>query len=150
MPPPDPSQQWSKLAPTMASGARAVFDEMLDALLSSPLPVPFAWAKVARDALLQPAVGTVLNNPSLGTPDRGLRLLVLMIGKLNAEIENQSALGKRNAQTAPTGATKADEDAQNLQLLLKQQSQLLEMLSNAINAQNKAMSDALQNAARGG
>jgi len=150
MPPPDPSQQWSKLAPTMASGARAVFDEMLDALVSSPLPPPFAWAKVARDALLQPAVGTVLNNPSLGTPDRGLRLLVLMIGKLNAEIESQSAIGKRNAQQAPTGATKADEDAQNLQLLLKQQSQLLEMLSNAINAQNKAMSDALQNAARGG
>ena len=150
MPPPDPSQQWSKLAPTMASGARAVFDEMLDALLSSPLPVPFAWAKVARDALLRPAVGTVLSNPSLGTPDRGLRLLVLMIGKLNAEIESQAAIGKRNTQTAPTGATKADDDAQHLQLLLKQQSQLLEMLSNAVNAQSKAMSDALQNAARGG
>jgi hypothetical protein len=73
-----------------------------------------------------------------------------MLGKLNAEIESQSALGKRNAPKPPTGATKADDDAQHLQLLLKQQSQLLEMLSNAINAQNKAMSDALQNAARGG
>jgi hypothetical protein len=148
-PRPDPSQQWSKVAPKMASAARAAFDEMLDALVSSPLPPPLAWAKVARDALLRPDVGTVLNSPSLGTPDRTLRLLALMIGKLNEEIEKQAAIVKRNSERASPGATNAADDAQHLQLLLKQESQLFEMLNNTINAQNKALGDALQNAARG-
>jgi hypothetical protein len=148
-PRPDPSQQWSKLAPKMASAARAAFDEMLDALMTSPLPPPLAWAKVARDALLRPDLGTVLNSASLGTPDRAIRLLALMIGKLNEEIENQSAIVKRNAGRASTGATNGDGNPWHLQLLLKQEAQLFEMLNNTINAQNKALGDALQKAARG-
>ena len=138
-PRPDPSQQWSKLAPKMGAAAHEVFDEMLEALMTSPLALPLVWAKVAREALLQPELRTVLSNPSLG-PDKTIGLLILMAGKMAEEIAKQAALAKQGSTNAA--------DMQKLQLKLKQEAQLFEMLNSAINQQMKSIGDALQNSAR--
>jgi hypothetical protein len=138
-PRPDPSQQWSKLAPKMGAAAHEVLNEMREALMASPLALPLVWAKVAREALLKPELRTVLSDPSLG-PDKTIGLLILMAGKMAEEIAKQAA----NVKQGPANAA----EMQQLQQKLKQEAQLFEMLNSTINQQMKSIGDSLQNSAR--
>jgi hypothetical protein len=125
-------ERWSKLAARLGPAARQALDETVQTLLSSPL-LPFLWAKLVRDAIMQPGIGNVLNDPNLAFNDRAMSLFALMVGKMQEDIDQQAAIVKGAAGGAPTAI-----ELQKLQRLVEQQNQMLQMLNSMIAAQGEA------------
>ena len=113
-------------------------------LVTSPLPVPLLLDKLQRDAHLQPELNKLLQDVNLSVEDKVMLFLMLMVKKMDADIEAQSA----KATSATGGQRSIDVEMQKLQRLVQKRAQMFDMLSKIMNQYSETAKSMVQNLGR--
>jgi hypothetical protein len=109
-------------------------------LVTSPLPVGLLLDKLQRDAHQQPEMNKLLQDVNLGVEDKVMLFLMLMMKKMDADIEAQTA----NASKAG-GAPSIDVEMQKLQRMVQKRAQLFDMMSKILDQYSKQANDMVRN-----
>jgi len=136
----DFSKVWLKLPPA----ARQWIEQAVQIVLASPLPISLVTDKLRRDAFLQSQWNTVPQDANLNFGNKAILSLMLVIQKLDADIEDQAAklTGERS------GAASIDVEMQKLKRMVDKRNQMFAVL-NAIMAQhNETTKNIVQNIGR--
>src|SRR5258705_1716698 len=85
------SDELSDLWLKVSQPARQLIEQAVLNLVTSPLPVRLVLDKLQRDAHLQPEMNKLLQDVNLSVQDKVMLFLMLIMKKMDADIEAQAA-----------------------------------------------------------
>jgi methyl-accepting chemotaxis protein len=113
-------------------------------LVTSPLPVPLLLDKLQRDAQVQPELNKLLQDVNMSIEDKFVLFLMLMMKKLDADIQAQTSKATSNAGGAPS----IDVETQKLQRMVQKRAQMFDMMSKIMDQYSTQAKNMVQNLGR--
>ena len=113
-------------------------------LVTSPLPVGLLLDKLQRDAHLQPELNKLLQDVNLSVEDKVMLFLMLIVKKMDADIEVQA----ERATTKSAGAANIDVEMQKLQRLVQKRAQMFDMMSKIMDQYSEQAKNMIQSMGR--
>ena len=113
-------------------------------LVTSPLPVGLLLDKLQRDAHQQPELNKLLQDVNLSVEDKVMLFLMLIVKKMDADIEVQA----ERATTKSAGAANIDVEMQKLQRLVQKRAQMFDMMSKIMDQYSEQAKNMIQSMGR--
>jgi hypothetical protein len=162
-------QAWQRLAPLVSPSIWQWAEQAARTTFASPLPTPRLQEQLERDVRQSSQMQQVLNDASLAVEDKVMLMLMLIMKKMDEDIEKQAAaIQAINAPRPPLpfffvpggafmgggmmtpvpqqgSSPSIDVETQKLQRMIQKRSQMFEMLSRIMEHYNETAKSIVQN-----
>jgi hypothetical protein len=138
------AQEWRRLSPKLTPTLRSWIEETARTILAAHSSLEQQRAQIERDLKqkLQTQAQQILSDPKLTTEDKIAVILTLIAGKMETDIEKQTA-----AVSGASGPS-IDVETMKLQRMVQKRTQMFDMVRQIIDKYNQTAKNVIQSIGR--